>query len=277
MQIIDGLALSQEHQSKIKISIQQKKIRPSLCVIIVGSHPASLLYVANKKKACENVGILYKVLHFQENSSTQEIIETIQEANKNPMIHGIFVQLPLPTHLDKDMIIESIHPQKDVDGLHSKNVGLLWSGRPCMIPCTPLGCVQLIETVHPSIEGKDIVIVGRSQLVGKPLAALLLMKNATVTMTHSYTKNLQDYCLKADIVIAAIGKPHFIKQVKKGCTVIDVGITKTESGIKGDVDPGVEAGYITPVPGGVGPMTIVNLLWNTYKASCILSESETRV
>ena len=264
MNLIDGHLLAQQHRAETKWLMEEASLRLVLAVILIGQHPPSQLYVQNKKRACEEVGIELLLCHLPENSNQQSIENLIKEWNRDDRIHGIFIQLPLPPNLNKDLLISCIDPRKDVDGLHPYNVGMLWSGTPRIIPCTPLGCLQLIQTIHPSLKGKRVGVIGRSNLVGKPMAALLLLEDATVTVAHSHSQNIDQICKESEILVVAVGKPHFIKHVRKGATVIDVGINKTIVGVTGDVDPQVEAGFRTPVPRGVGPMTIANLLRNTY-------------
>ncbi len=277
--IIDGrdLANSQKQQLAEKVTLFVKKygIVPSLHVILAGDYPSSQIYVRNKQRACQVVGI-ESVLHQFPGSTTQsEIEQLIEKLNLDDSVNGILVQLPLPSQLNSQRILEKINPLKDVDGLHPYNLGRLLMNKPLLAPCTPQGCLQLIKTVYDTVESKNVVVVGRSILVGRSLAVLLTNENATVTLAHSKTKNLKDVCKTADILIAAIGSSEFLTSdyVKPGAVVIDVGINRIDVGgvhvLKGDVhQPSVEkvAGYLTPVPGGVGPMTISNLLLNTLKA-----------
>ena len=262
---------------KFEIAEELRKIKNNtgkdagLAVILVGNDPASTVYVRNKKKACQEVGIRSSEYHLPKETQQDTLLNLINSLNKNPEIHGILVQLPLPNHIQSDKIIDSINPDKDVDGFHPINVGKLVANTASLISCTPLGVMALLDKSEIPIEGKKVVIVGRSNIVGKPAALLFLHRNATVTICHSKTKNLSDYTNKADILVAAIGKPAFIKadMVKKGAVVIDVGINRDEAGLIGDVDfPSVKerVSYITPVPGGVGPMTIAMLMKNTLIA-----------
>ena len=263
-----------KHQ--ISLIFQSYNRRPCLAVILVGNHPASQLYVQNKQKACQEVGILSHVHIFNETIAENELLNLIHTLNLDPEIHGILLQLPLPPHLNKQRLLGQINPLKDVDGLHPYNLGRLLSAEPLLVPCTPLGCLDLIHSIHTNLAGKTAVVIGRSVLVGKPMAALLTNHNATVTLAHSKTPNLKQFCQQADILVAAIGKPRFITGnfIKPGAVVIDVGInrnifTEEKISVVGDVDiESVEkvAGYITPVPGGVGPMTISCLLSNTVSA-----------
>lgn len=273
--IING----KEIASAIKLAIAEelKKIKADtgreagLAVVLVGDDPSSIVYVRNKKKACQEVGIRSSEYRLPKETSQDALLKLIASLNKNPEIHGILVQLPLPHHIQTDKIIEAINPDKDVDGFHPVNVGKLVANTASLISCTPLGVITLLDKSGIPIEGRKVVIVGRSNIVGKPAALLFLHRNATVTICHSRTKNLSDYTLRADILVAAIGKPAFVKadMIKKGAVVIDVGINRDEAGLIGDVDfPSVKekVSYITPVPGGVGPMTIAMLMKNTLTA-----------
>ncbi len=272
--IIDGKKTAEELRQVLKNNIAQLKSNfntvPGLTVILVGEDPASKIYVKNKEKFSNEVGINSEVLRYPENVEEKVVLSKIKELNKNKKTSGILVQLPLPKHIRKRKVIETILPDKDVDGFHPMNVGNLSSGYESSIPCTPLGCYLLIKNVEKNLSGKHAVIIGRSNLNGKPMAQLLLKENCTVTITHSKTKDLKAECKRADIIIAAVGKPRLVKGnwVKKGAIVIDVGINKTETGIVGDVDfdeVSKIAKAITPVPGGVGPMTIACLLKNTIE------------
>ena len=272
--IIDGKKIASDLREKLKkniIEIKSKfKIVPGLSVILVGEDPASKIYVKNKEKFSKEIGIDSKVIRYPENIEEKTVLNKIIELNNDKNISGILVQLPLPKHINKQKVIETIHPSKDVDGFHPINVGNLSSGYDTRIPCTPLGCLLLLKEIEKNLSGKHAVVVGRSNLNGKPMAQLLLRENCTVTITHSKTKDLKSECIKADIIIAAVGIPKLIKGnwVKKNAIVIDVGINKTESGIVGDVDfneVSKIAKAITPVPGGVGPMTIACLLNNTVE------------
>ncbi|MEK6589183.1 MAG: bifunctional methylenetetrahydrofolate dehydrogenase/methenyltetrahydrofolate cyclohydrolase FolD [Nitrospinota bacterium] len=242
-----------------------------LAVILIGDDPASTVYVRNKKRACQEIGIRSSEYHLSKEITQERLLDLIITLNNNSDIHGILVQLPLPKHIQADIILESINPDKDVDGFHPVNVGKLVSNTASLIACTPLGVIALLDKSGIPIEGKKVVIVGRSNIVGKPAALLFLHRNATVTICHSKTKNLSDFTMRADILVAAIGKPAFLKadMVKKEAVVIDVGINRDEAGLIGDVDfPSVKerVAYITPVPGGVGPMTIAMLMKNTLTA-----------
>ncbi len=277
MQLIDGKALANKVQTEVAEEVerlkQEKNVVPGLAVILVGDDPASHAYVKMKAKACEKVGF-YSITHNMPDTISQdEIIQIIEMMNANPHIDGILVQLPLPKHIDTDKILEVIDPKKDVDGFHAYNVGRLVTNLDSFVPCTPLGVMKMFEAYDIDLEGKDVCVVGASNIVGKPMAALLLNANATVTVTHIYTKDLKAHTSKADIVVVGVGVPSLIKEdmVKEGAVVIDIGINRIEDGsLVGDVDfPNVskKCSYITPVPGGVGPMTIAMLLSNTLKAA----------
>jgi len=277
MQLIDGRSLADNTQTliskKVEVLKQTKNIVPGLAVILVGDDPASHAYVKMKAKACEKVGF-YSITHNMPDTISQdEIIATIEMINDNPRIDGILVQLPLPSHIDTDKILEVIDPQKDVDGFHPYNVGRLVTDLDSFIPCTPLGVMRMFEKYEIDLRGKNVCIVGASNIVGKPMAALLLNADATVTVTHIHTKNLSDHTTSADIIIVGVGKPNLITadMVNDGAIVIDIGINRLESGkIVGDVDFDAvkkKCSFITPVPGGAGPMTIAMLLENTLKSA----------
>ena len=277
MQIIDGKRLAnrvQEHVAKEVEELKQvKNIVPGLAVILIGDDPASHAYVKMKAKACERVGF-YSISHnMPDTISQEEIIATISMMNDNPRIDGILVQLPLPSHVDTDKILEVIDPNKDVDGFHAYNVGRLVTGLESFVACTPLGVMKMFEEYNINLEGKDVCVVGASNIVGKPMASLLLNANATVTVTHIHTKDLKSHTLNADIVIVGVGVPKLIKEdmIKEGAVVIDIGINRVADGsLVGDVDfdaVSKKCSYITPVPGGVGPMTIAMLLDNTLKSA----------
>jgi methylenetetrahydrofolate dehydrogenase (NADP+)/methenyltetrahydrofolate cyclohydrolase len=276
MTLIDGKALSNEIQENIKKECDELKkdgIVPGLAVILVGNDPASHTYVSMKEKACEKVGY-YSIVHKMPDTITQdEIIGTIEMINSNPRIDGILVQLPLPKHIDTNKILEVIDPAKDVDGFHPYNVGRMVENLDSFAACTPVGVMEMFKKYNIDLQGKDVCVVGASNIVGKPMAALLLNENATVTVTHIYTKDLSSHTKKADIVIVGVGVPKLIKadMVKEGAIVIDIGINRLEDGsLVGDVDfeaVAPKCSYITPVPGGVGPMTIAMLLQNTLKAA----------
>ncbi|MCD8108238.1 MAG: bifunctional methylenetetrahydrofolate dehydrogenase/methenyltetrahydrofolate cyclohydrolase FolD [Oscillospiraceae bacterium] len=276
-EIIDGKAVAAAVKERIRkdaIRFQKtSKITPGLAVVLVGNDPASKIYVRNKKKACEEVG--FKSFEYVLPAETPEIVllELIDTLNRDPNIHGILVQLPLPKHIDEDEIIAAINPKKDVDCFHPVNVGKLVTGSADFAPCTPAGVMELIKSTGTEVAGKRCVVVGRSNIVGKPMAMLLLQANGTVTICHSKTENLGDVCREADILVAAVGKPKLITgdMIKPGAVVIDVGMNRDANGkLCGDVDfkaASKVAGFITPVPGGVGPMTIAMLMENTYSAA----------
>ena len=272
--IIDGKKIAETLRQKLKKEIIEIKSSfksvPGLTVILIGEDPASKIYVKNKQKFSKEIGINSELIKYPENIEEKEVLSKIIELNKNKKVSGILVQLPLPKHINKQKVIETILPEKDVDGFHPINVGNLSSGYDSKIPCTPLGCLILLKEVEKNLSGKHAVVIGRSNLNGKPMAQLLLKENCTVTITHSKTKDLKSQCNKADIIIAAVGKPKLVKGdwVKKNAIVIDVGINKTSDGIVGDIDfneVSKVARAITPVPGGVGPMTIACLLRNTVE------------
>lgn len=273
---MDGKALSKKIRDEIKeevILLKQKGVVPGLAVIIAGEDPSSRIYVNLKKKACEEVGMLSKEYSLEENVTEQTIKELIQELNNNGNIHGILLQLPLPKHLNEKKLLEEISPEKDVDGIHPVSAGKLLLGQDGFVSCTPAGVMEMLKEYNIEIEGKECVIIGRSNIVGKPQFHLLLKENGTVTICHSKTKDLARICRQADILVAAIGKSEFIKgnMIKDGAVVIDVGVNRdlSTNKIKGDVEfvsASQKASYITPVPGGIGPMTIAMLLKNTLKA-----------
>ena len=281
MMIIDGKKEAELLREEIKkeiLEIKESKNKvPGLTVILIGNYTPSQIYVKNKEKNSKEVGMNSNVIKYSDDVTEKEILDKIKELNNDQNISGILVQLPLPKQIDKEKIINAIHPSKDVDGFNPVNVGNLSSGYQGLVPCTPMGCLMLIKKVEKNLSGKHAVIIGRSNLNGKPMAQLLLKENCTVTIVHSKTKNLQQECLKADILVAAVGVPNLVKKdwVKKDAIVIDVGINKLNDKIVGDVEfDQVKdiAKAITPVPGGVGPMTIACLLKNTlecFKASQI--------
>lgn len=269
--LIDGKKISAEIKEELKAKVAELKeqgIEKTLAVIQVGNDPASSVYVGNKKKACEFIGINSLSYELSEDTKEEELLRIIDELNKRDDVDGILVQLPLPSHIDEDKVIEAIDSKKDVDGFHPMSVGALSIGKPGFVSCTPAGIIQLLKRSGIEIAGKECVIVGRSNIVGKPMAMLLLRENGTVTITHSKTKDLKEVTKRADILVVAIGKPKFIdaEYVKEGAVVIDVGIHRNENNkLCGDVDfESVEpkASAITPVPGGVGPMTIAMLMYN---------------
>ena len=274
MILIDGKKAAAELREKIKQEVAELKKKynkvPGLTVILIGDMAPSQIYVRNKEKSANEVGLKSEVIKYPNTVEEKTVLEKIEELNMDESISGILVQLPLPKHIDKQKVIETITPSKDVDGFHPMNVGNLSSGYESSVPCTPLGCYLMIKKIEPNLSGKKAVVVGRSNLNGKPMTQLLLKENCTVTITHSRTKDLKAECLEADIIVAAVGIPELVKGdwVKKDAIVIDVGINKTDSGLVGDVDfdeVSKVAKAITPVPGGVGPMTIACLLNNTVE------------
>ena len=275
-QRIDGNALSQKLRADVTLrttALKARGITPGLAVILVGENPASQVYVRNKVKACEDSG-LHSILEKHAASLTEAaLLDRIDALNQDASIHGILVQLPLPEHIDSQKVIEAVSPAKDVDGFHMASAGALMTGMPGFWPCTPFGCMKMLESIGYELKGKHAVVIGRSNIVGKPMALMLLQKNATVTICHSATQDLKAITLQADVIVAAVGKRNILTadMVKPGAVVLDVGMNRNEEGkLCGDVDfAGVEqvAGYITPVPGGVGPMTITMLLVNTLEAA----------
>ena len=266
--IIDGKAISLAIKEECRDKVKNEKLERCLAVVLVGDDPASAVYVGNKKKACEFCGIRSVSHELSADTSEKELLELVDKLNKDETIDGILVQLPLPSHIDEDKVIKAISPDKDVDGFHPENVGRLSIGQPGYLSCTPAGIIQLLKRSNVDMDGKNCVVIGRSNIVGKPMALLMLRENATVTICHSHTKDLKEVCKRADILIVAIGKPKMIdaSYVKDGAVVIDVGIHRMDNGkLCGDVDfDSVEpvASKITPVPGGVGPMTIAMLMKN---------------
>lgn len=281
-QLIDGKKIAAQVREEVRLGVQSRMERglraPGLAVVLVGEDPASQVYVGNKRKACEQAGIISLSYDLPADTTQKSLEKLVDELNENPEVDGILVQLPLPDHLDDDPILVKIRPDKDVDGFHPFNVGRLVQRRPELRPCTPAGIITLLDSVGTPYKGQHAVIVGASNIVGRPMAMELLMKGATVTVTHRFTQNLPGYIAEGDIVIAAAGKPGLVKGewIKEGATVIDVGINRTEEGkLIGDVEFAVateRAAYITPVPGGVGPMTIATLLQNTLFAANELHE-----
>lgn len=269
--ILDGKKLRDKIFSDLKVKVDKMSEKPTLAVILAGDDPASQIYVRNKKKTAENLGINSIVIEYPSDVTESELLAKIEELNNDKRITAILVQLPLPKHIDKFRIIDAILPQKDVDGLTPYNLGKLFAGEePYVYPCTPKGILLLLDEYKIDIDGKHVVVIGRSNLVGKPVAQMLLKRNATVTMCHSHTKNLSDITKTADILISAVGKNVVGEKIlKSGCVVIDVGIFKDENGkVRGDVDfenVSKTAAYISPVPGGVGPMTIASLMLNTVE------------
>ena len=274
MIIIDGKKIAADLRLNLKTEVDNLKKKfdkvPGLTVILIGEYAPSKIYVRNKEKSAEEIGLKSEIVKYPDTVDEKTVLEKIYELNQDDTVSGILVQLPLPEHIDNKKIIDAINPSKDVDGFHPNNVGNLSSGYKSSIPCTPLGCYLLIKNIEPNLSGKKAVVLGRSNLNGKPMTQLLLKENCTVTITHSKTKNLKEECLNADILVVAVGVPKLVKGdwVKKGTIVIDVGINKTDKGIVGDVDfdeVSKSAKAITPVPGGVGPMTIACLLKNTIE------------
>jgi methylenetetrahydrofolate dehydrogenase (NADP+) / methenyltetrahydrofolate cyclohydrolase len=280
--LIDGKAAAAELRAKVAAEVRRLAavhgLNPGLAVVLVGDNPASQVYVASKKKMSLQAGMQSFDYRLPSTVNEAELLALIARLNGDPSVHGILVQLPLPAQIDPNQVIEAVDPNKDVDGFHPANVGRLALGLPSLVPCTPLGCIKLANIVHPSLAGLEAVVVGRSNVVGKPLAQLLIGQSATVTVAHSKTRDLPAVCRRADLVVAAAGRPGLVRRdwIKPGATVIDVGINRVagEGGrprIVGDVafaEVSEVAGAITPVPGGVGPMTIACLLANTVKAAC---------
>ncbi len=275
-QLIDGNALSKQLRAEVAAraaALRARGIVPGLAVVLVGENPASQVYVRNKVKACQDSGLHSVLEQYPATLSEAELLARVDALNRDPAIHGILVQLPLPAHIDAQKVIEAISPEKDVDGFHVASAGALMVGQPGFWPCTPYGCMKMLESIGYELKGKHAVVIGRSNIVGKPMALMLLQKNATVTICHSGTQDLKALTLQADVVVAAVGKRNVLTadMVKPGAVVIDVGMNRDDEGkLCGDVDfAGVKevAGWITPVPGGVGPMTITMLLVNTMEAA----------
>ncbi len=277
-ELIDGKKISQDLKDEVKAQVSELKakgVEVALAVILVGNDPASTVYVGNKKKACEYTGIRSESYELPEDTSEKELLDLVERLNNDDKIDGILVQLPLPKHIDEDKVIRSISPDKDVDGFHPESVGRLSIGAKGFVSCTPAGVIELLKRSNTPLDGANAVVVGRSNIVGKPMSMLLLRENATVTVCHSHTKNLKEVCKNADVLVVAIGQPKFIdaSYIKEGATVIDVGIHRVDDGSKklcGDVDfESAEkvAGKITPVPGGVGPMTIAELMNNCLQSA----------
>jgi methylenetetrahydrofolate dehydrogenase (NADP+)/methenyltetrahydrofolate cyclohydrolase len=275
-QLIDGNALSRQLRTEVAqraAALRARGIIPGLAVVLVGKNPASEVYVRNKVKACQDNGLHSVLERYPPELTEADLLARVDALNKDPAIHGILVQLPLPAHIDAQKVIEAISPAKDVDGFHVASAGALMVGQPGFWPCTPYGCMKMLQSIGYDLRGKHAVVIGRSNIVGKPMALMLLQKNATVTICHSATQDLKAMTLQADVIVAAVGKRKVLTadMVKPGAVVIDVGMNRNEEGkLCGDVDfEGVKevAGYITPVPGGVGPMTITMLLVNTLEAA----------
>jgi len=282
MGIIDGKMVSAKVKAEVKAEVQhlkEKNIYVGLAVVIVGEDPASKIYVNNKKKACEAAGIYSREYALPGETTQEELLALIEKLNNDDQIHGILVQSPLPGHINETVIVENINPIKDVDAFHAYNVGKIMTGDFAFLPCTPAGVIELIHSTGTEIAGKNCVVIGRSNIVGKPMAMLLLHNNATVTICHSRTQNLKEFCKNADILVSAVGRSHFVTadMVKEGAIVIDVGMNRDESGkLCGDVEFDETlpiASHITPVPGGVGPMTIAMLLKNTVTAAKLQNNS----
>ncbi len=273
--MLDGAAMALEVEKELKQrvdALREKNVVPGLCVILVGNDPASQTYVANKEKACARLGIHSQTLRMGAETTQAELEASIERANEDEAIHGILVQLPLPAHLDEHRALALIRPEKDVDGFHAVNMGRLARGEDCVVACTPKGALHMLKAAGVPIAGKNAVVIGRSNIVGKPMALLLLQENATVTICHSRTENLAEYTRRADILVAAVGKPRFVTadMVKEGAAVLDVGINRVDGKLCGDVDFEAvkeKAGWISPVPGGVGKMTIAMLMENTVSAA----------
>jgi methylenetetrahydrofolate dehydrogenase (NADP+)/methenyltetrahydrofolate cyclohydrolase len=275
-QLIDGTALAQHWRDQVAqdtLALKSRGVTPGLAVLLVGDSPASQVYVRNKVKACEQAGLHSVLDHLPADLSEAALLARVAQLNQDPTIHGILVQLPLPAHIDAHKVIEAINPAKDVDGFHVASAGALMTGMPGFWPCTPHGCMKMLESIDYPLSGKHAVVIGRSNIVGKPMALMLLAQNATVTICHSRTINLKAITLQADVIVAAVGQRNTVTadMVKPGAVVIDVGMNRNEAGkLCGDVDfDGVRevAGHITPVPGGVGPMTIAMLLLNTLESA----------
>ncbi|HWN56056.1 MAG TPA: bifunctional methylenetetrahydrofolate dehydrogenase/methenyltetrahydrofolate cyclohydrolase FolD [Methylomirabilota bacterium] len=277
MQILHGKPVADKVLAEVKAGVaalqQRTGVEPTLAVILVGEDPASQIYVRNKKRAADEVGIASRDFLFPQGCTQAELLDTIRQINADAALHGILLQLPLPKGMDEDQAVAAIAPQKDADGLHPMSLGNLLGGKPTAVPCTPAGCIEILDHYGIPIEGAEAVMVGRSRLVGKPLAQLLLARNATVTMCHTRTRDLAAHCRRADILCVAAGKPRVITgdMIKEGAVVIDVGVNRLDTGkLAGDVDfesASQRARAITPVPGGVGPMTIAMLMKNTLLAA----------
>jgi len=277
VQILSGKEVAAKVLAEVKAGVAALRakttVQPGLAVVLVGDDPASQIYVRNKKRAADEVGIATRDFLFPGGCSQAELLETIRTINADPTLHGILLQLPLPKGMDEDQAVAAIAPEKDADGLHPMNLGNLLGGKPSAVPCTPAGCIEILDHYGIAIEGAEAVVVGRSRLVGKPLAQLLLARNATVTMCHTRTRDLAAHCRRADILCVAAGRPRFITgdMIKEGAVVIDVGVNRLDTGkLAGDVDfdsAATRARAITPVPGGVGPMTVAMLMKNTWRAT----------
>jgi methylenetetrahydrofolate dehydrogenase (NADP+)/methenyltetrahydrofolate cyclohydrolase len=277
VQILSGKEVAAKVLAEVKAGVAALRaktaVQPGLAMVLVGDDPASQIYVRNKKRAADEVGIATRDFLFPGGCSQAELLETIRTINADPTLHGILLQLPLPKGMDEDQAVAAIAPEKDADGLHPMSLGNLLGGKPSAVPCTPAGCIEILDHYGIAIEGAEAVVVGRSRLVGKPLAQLLLARNATVTMCHTRTRDLAAHCRRADILCVAAGRPRFItgNMIKEGAVVIDVGVNRLDTGkLAGDVDfdsAASRARAITPVPGGVGPMTVAMLMKNTWRAT----------
>lgn len=275
MNLLDGKLCAQQIEQKLTLKVEKLKNQgkvPKLVVILVGENPASHVYVKNKQRAAERIGIESETLFFPQNINQQQLLDEIHHLNHDANVHGILIQMPLPKHLDEKEILLAIDPKKDVDGFHPMNIGLLATEQEGMKPCTPYGIMTLLKYNHIDVSGKNVVVIGRSHIVGRPMIQLLLQANATVTVCHTKTKDIPSFVNKADIIIVAVGQAHWLKKdwIKAGAIIIDVGMNRTDAGLVGDVDPAVasKASAMTPVPGGVGPMTIAMLMVQTVKACC---------
>ena len=275
-QLIDGKAIAAEITEEMRLraqALREKGIVPCLAVILAGNDPASEIYVRNKRRACKRAGIESRMIRLDQNVSREEILREIHALNQDPAVHAVLVQLPLPGHLDETEILSAVLPEKDADGFHPLNAGRLLTGEKGVLPCTPAGCMELLRRTGISLSGAEAVVIGRSNIVGKPMSLLLLRENCTVTLCHSRTKNLAEHVRRADVVICAVGRPGLVtgEMIKPGATVIDVGINRLADGrVVGDADfesVSAVAGAITPVPGGVGPMTIAMLMKNAILAA----------
>lgn len=287
MNILDGKQIAVERRAEVATGVQafvaEHARAPGLTVLLVGEDPASVVYTRNKEKAAREVGIEGALLRLPSETSTDQLLARIDALNLDPNVDGILVQLPLPAHIDSERVLRAVDPRKDVDGFHPENVGLLAVGTPRLVPCTPQGCMTMLRRTGVALAGLDAVVVGRSTIVGKPMAQLLLQQNATVTIAHSKTRALDEVCRRADVLVAAVGRPELIRAsfVKPGAIVLDVGINRVPSGdgkgrLVGDVayaEVAERASWITPVPGGVGPMTIAELLANTLHAARLRAQS----
>lgn len=273
--LIDGKAIAEQLRANVKAEVERLKKKhkkvPGLAAVLVGDNPASSIYVKKKREACAEVGIYSELHQLPKSTSEKQLLKLVAKLNKNKKIHGILMQLPLPDQINEQKVLLAVSPEKDIDGFNPLNLGMLFVGQPSYLPCTPKGILKLIKSTGIQLEGKNAVVVGRSNIVGKPVSILLLQENCTVTVCHSRTKNLAEVCRQADVLVVAVGKAGLITKdmIKPGAVVIDVGINRIDGKIKGDVADGAEevAGFITPVPGGVGPMTVACLLENTLEAA----------